>query len=333
MTLRRRVTRGALGAQASCLPQVMESFKVEAGETPAVPAHRGAEISAISILQIMSLRNVARPSMTTDFLARIVGTKRAALEGAKEAISFEQIRAEALAVRASSEPHAFIKALSTSSINVIAEFKRKSPSKGLIRGDVSAEQMARYYETGGAAAISILTEEDYFGGSLADIRAVRAAVALPVLRKDFIFDEYQIYESAAAGAHALLLIAAVLDDDSLSRLRRIAEDDLGMDALVEVHTKDELQRAISSGSQLIGVNNRNLKTFEVSLETSVELAREPVGDAILISESGLNSFDNLLKLQRLGYKGFLIGEALMRAEDPARALRSLIGDRGEGVKG
>lgn len=268
--------------------------------------------------------------MTTDFLARIVGTKRAALEGAKVAIPFEQMRAEALAIRASSEPHAFIKAISNSGINVIAEFKRRSPSKGLIRGDVSAAQMARYYEAGGAAAISVLTEVDYFDGSLEDLRAVRAAVALPVLRKDFIFDEYQIYESAAAGAQALLLIATALDDGSLARLRQIAEDELSLDALVEVHTKDELQRAISTGSRIIGVNNRDLKTFEVSLETSVELAREPVGDAVLISESGLNSFDDLVKLQRLGYKGFLVGETLMRAEDPARALRSLIGDREEG---
>lgn len=264
--------------------------------------------------------------MTTDFLTKIVQSKRAALEGAKEAIPFEQMREKAIAIRASSEPHAFTKALSASSINVIAEFKRKSPSKGLIRGDVSAEQMARYYEAGGAAAISVLTEENYFDGSLEDLRAVRAAVALPVLRKDFIFDEYQTYESAAAGAQALLLIAAVLEDDSLARLRRIAEHELGMDALVEVHTKDELQRAISIGSRLIGVNNRDLKTFEVSLKTSVELAAQPVGDAVLISESGLNSFDDLLKLRRLGYKGFLVGETLMRAERPDQILRSLIGD-------
>jgi indole-3-glycerol phosphate synthase len=267
--------------------------------------------------------------MKTDFLSKIVETKRAALEGARRAIPLEQISEEAVSVRGSCLPHTLSQALSNRGINIIAEFKRTSPSKGVIRDDVAPEQMARYYESGGASGISVLTEENYFNGSLDDLRAIRAVVPLPVLRKDFIFDEYQVYETAAAGADALLLIVAALDDDALIRLRRLAEDELGLDALVEVHTETEMKRAVACGAKLIGVNNRNLKTFEVSRETSRELAREPAGNALLVSESGLNSFDDLLELHELGYKGFLIGEKLMRAERPEEALRELIRDNQE----
>jgi indole-3-glycerol phosphate synthase len=168
-----------------------------------------------------------------------------------------------------------------------------------------------------------LTEEDYFDGSLADLRAVKSAVKRPVLRKDFIFEEYQVYESAAAGADAILLIVAALDDETLLRLRRLAEDELQMDALVEVHTSDELRRAAASCATLIGVNNRDLRTFNVSLETSVELAREAPRGALLISESGLHSSSDLQRLRDAGYHGFLIGETLMRAEDPTDMLRNL----------
>jgi indole-3-glycerol phosphate synthase len=151
-------------------------------------------------------------------------------------------------------------------------------------------------------------------------------VELPVLRKDFIVDEYQIYESAAAGADAILLIVAALDDDSLSQLRRLAEDELEMDALVEVHTSDEMKRAAACGAKLIGVNNRDLRTFAVSLETSLSLAREAPSEALLISESGLNNATDLQRLYTAGYRGFLIGETLMRADDPAAALRSFRND-------
>jgi indole-3-glycerol phosphate synthase len=169
----------------------------------------------------------------------------------------------------------------------------------------------------------VLTEEDYFAGSLEDLRAVRATVKLPVLRKDFVFDEYQVYESAAVGADAILLIVAALDDEALARLRKVAEDELQMDALVEVHTGDEMKRAAAAGATLIGVNNRDLRTFEVSLETSVSLARSAPADALLVSESGLHSSSDLQRLREAGYHGFLIGETLMRADDPAAALRNL----------
>ncbi|MGH9969644.1 MAG: indole-3-glycerol phosphate synthase TrpC [Pyrinomonadaceae bacterium] len=263
--------------------------------------------------------------MTTDFLARIVATKRAALEAAKKTIPYETISQEATSIRQSSRPHALTKVLRNNQINVIAEFKRRSPSKGVIRDNVSPQTMARFYGSGGAAAISVLTEEHFFDGSLDDLRAVRAAVSLPVLRKDFIVDDYQVYESAAAGADALLLIVALLSDDSLNRLRRLTEEELGMDALVEVHTKTEMERATASGAKFVGVNNRDLKTFAVSVDTSVELLSQRPADGILISESGFNSGADLRRLHALGYNGFLIGESLMSAERPDKMLRELIG--------
>src|ERR1044072_3509681 len=216
-------------------------------------------------------------------------------------------------------------AVETSGINIIAEFKRRSPSKGMIREGANPIDVARAYQAGGAVAMSVLTEEDYFAGSLDDLRQVKATVDLPVLRKDFIVDEYQVYESAAAGADAILLIVAALEDELLLHLRRLAEDDLQMDALVEVHTSDEMKRAAACEAKLIGVNNRDLRTFEVSLETSLSLAREAPSEALLISESGLKHSADLQRLHDAGYRGFLIGETLMRADNPTTALRSFRG--------
>ena len=224
-------------------------------------------------------------------------------------------------------PHAFRRALQKDGINIIAEFKRRSPSKGMIRERANPIEVARAYEAGGAVAMSVLTEEDYFAGSLDDLRQVKSTVALPVLRKDFIVDEYQVYESAAAGADAILLIVAALDDELLARLRRLAEDELQMDALVEVHTSEEMKRAALCGAKLIGVNNRDLRTFAVSLDTSLRLAREAPPEVLLVSESGLNNSADLLRLYDAGYRGFLIGETLMRAGDPAAALRSFRGNQ------
>ena len=250
-----------------------------------------------------------------DVLTEIITKKRERLAGLG---AFEGVRAAAT-------PHAFFRALSADGINVIAEFKRRSPSKGMIREGANPIEIACAYQAGGAVAMSVLTEEDYFAGSLEDLRQVKATVDLPVLRKDFIVDEYQVYESAAAGADAILLIVGALDDELLLRLRRLAEDELQMDALVEVHTSEEMRRAAACGAKLIGVNNRDLRTFEVSLETSLSLAREAPSDALLISESGLKTSDDLQRLRDAGYRGFLIGETLMRADDPAAALRSFRG--------
>lgn len=250
-----------------------------------------------------------------DVLTEIIGKKRGRVAEAKEHVSVE--------VQPRENPHALRAALRTEGINVIAEFKRRSPSKGVIRADANLKQIVQSYEAGGAVGISVLTEEDYFDGSLDDLRTVKTTVDLPVLRKDFVFDEYQVYESAAAGADAILLIVAALDDETLLRLRRVAEDELGMDALVEVHTSKEMKRAVDSGATLIGVNNRNLRTFEVSLQTSLSLAREAPSGALLISESGLRGPDDLQLLHEAGYHGFLIGETLMRADNAEQALRDL----------
>ncbi|HEV8139837.1 MAG TPA: indole-3-glycerol phosphate synthase TrpC [Pyrinomonadaceae bacterium] len=258
-----------------------------------------------------------------DFLSEIIEVKRQRVAAAKARLPMERVRTEALA-RAKG-PHRLVTALSDRSRpNIIAEFKRRSPSKGKINEHAEPETVAAMYESGGAAAISVLTEEDYFDGSLHDLRKIRLTTSLPILRKDFIFDEYQVYETAVAHADALLLIVAALNDETLMRLRTIAEDELGLDALVEVHTKPELDRALHCGARLIGVNNRNLHTFEVSTDTSTFLARDAPPDAILISESGLTP-EEVHRLRRVGYQGFLVGEAFMRAADPIQAVRDFIG--------
>ncbi|HJU92409.1 MAG TPA: indole-3-glycerol phosphate synthase TrpC [Pyrinomonadaceae bacterium] len=259
-----------------------------------------------------------------DVLGEIIGKKRERVSAAKEVIPPDEIRRLASEVRSNARPHALISALRSEGINIIAEFKRRSPSKGTIRADANLIEIVRSYEAGGASAISVLTEEDYFDGSLEDLRNVKPAIRLPVLRKDFVFEDYQVYESAAAGADAILLIVAALHDETLSHLRRLAEDELGMDALVEVHTGDELKRAEACGAKLIGVNNRDLRTFEVSLETSLSLVSQTPKDSVSISESGLHSSSDLLRLREAGYHGFLIGETLMRAVDPSEALRQLL---------
>jgi indole-3-glycerol phosphate synthase len=209
-------------------------------------------------------------------------------------------------------------------INIIAEFKRRSPSKGVIRSQADPGEIASDYADGGAAGISVLTEENYFDGSLEDLRIVRSVVNLPILRKDFILDDYQIYEAAAAGADAVLLIVAALDDHLLEDLRLLIEEELEMDAVVEVHDENELQRGIECGATLIGVNNRDLRSFEVSLETSFKLIAHSPPGTIFISESGLNNSKDLVILRNEGYRGFLIGESLMCASSPRDALRELL---------
>ncbi len=260
-----------------------------------------------------------------DILAEIIAAKRKRIAAAKQGTSLTRLREQARTVRSEASARSLTAALSDSSrLNIIAEFKRRSPSKGLIRADAEPAALARAYERGGAAAISVLTEEDFFSGSLADLEAVREAVPLPILRKDFIVDEYQVWETAAAGAAALLLIVAALDDVELKALRETTEEQLQMDALVEVHTVAELHRALRAGASLIGVNNRNLHTFEISLNTSVEVAERTPQGVVLVSESGLHNAGDLRRLADCGFSGFLIGEALMRTADPERMLVELV---------
>lgn len=265
----------------------------------------------------------------TDFLKRIIEDKRKRVAEAAARRPLDMVRAEASEVRRDARPHALRDALGARGrLNVIAEFKRASPSKGVIRDgdDVRPEELARAYAGGGAAAISVLTEEDYFRGSLDDLLAVRRAVGLPLLCKDFVFDEYQIYETAAAGADALLLIVAELDDATLARLLSLTQDVLEMDALVEVHTQDEMRRACACGASVVGINNRDLRTFEVSLDVSRRLHAHAPAGALLVSESGLRNGADLRSLHAQGFDGFLVGETLMRAEHPAAALRALLDD-------
>ena len=260
-----------------------------------------------------------------DFLSKIIAQKRVSLQVAREATPIAEMRVRAIDARLQTKLHRLLEVLANDAgLNVIAEIKRASPSRGKIREDADPAQLAQAYQQGGAIAVSVLTEEDYFQGSLDDLRVVRQAVSLPLLRKDFIIDEFQIYEAAIAGADAILLIVAALEDKALRRLRAIAEDELGMDALIEVHTQEEMQRACDGGATLIGVNNRDLRTLEVSLGTSAQLIQYAPDDVICVSESGLRAGDDLRRLRSLGYSGFLIGEVLMRAPEPGVALRELL---------
>jgi indole-3-glycerol phosphate synthase len=262
----------------------------------------------------------------TNILSEIIDRKRELVARLRADPASRDFRERALNIRANAMPHRLMRALASGPqrLNIIAEFKRRSPSAGIIPSDLSATEVARRYERGGACAISVLTDEDYFGGSIVDLSAVRVSTSLPILRKDFIIDPIQLYEAAVAGGDAILLIAGALDDTELSELHTIAEEELGLDALVEVHTSDELHRSLNAGARMIGVNNRNLQTFQVSLETSERLIGEAPRDRIMISESGLKSAKSLRHLRTLGFCGFLIGEALMRATDPEAAVRDLI---------
>ena len=212
-------------------------------------------------------------------------------------------------------------------INIIAEIKRASPSKGIINDKINVAEIARRYQRGGACAISVLTEEDRFAGSLEDLQTARAAVDLPILRKDFIFDEFQIEEAKNAGADVILLIAAMIDDQDLAKLYKFA-DDLKLDVLVEVHTREELERTKKLDAKIIGINNRDLHSFKVSLDVSRELIKFAPPNALLICESGISTKDEIIELHERGFSGFLIGETLMRSGNMAEELKKLTGVTG-----
>ena len=264
--------------------------------------------------------------MTKHIFSQILDRKRKAVAQLRADPASRDFGERALEIRKNAQPHRFLRALESDPqrLIIIAEFKRRSPSVGIIRDDLTVSEIVRCYERGGAAAISVLTDEEYFGGSIGDLCAARSVTKLPLLCKDFIIDRIQILEAATAGADAVLLIVAALDDVSLGQLRALAEDELGLDALVEVHSSEELTRALNAGGKIIGVNNRDLRTFRVSLNTSERLIAEAPRDKIMISESGLHRTDSLLHLHKLGFRGFLIGQALMRAPDPEAALRDLL---------
>jgi indole-3-glycerol phosphate synthase len=257
-----------------------------------------------------------------DLLEAIVGATRArvAASQARESRSVLERRA----MERSPDGAGFIAALSrTDRVNVIAECKRRSPSRGILRAAYEPAQIAAGYERGGAAAISVLTEPGFFDGSLTHLESVRAAVKIPLLRKDFIVDEYQLLEARAAGADAILLIVAALADADLERLSAAANQ-LGLAALVEVHSAQECERALRCGAHLVGVNNRNLRTLQVDLEASHVIARSLPDEVVAVSESGLKTPDDLRSMTALGYKAFLIGERFMVTPDPGAALASLL---------
>lgn len=251
-----------------------------------------------------------------DILAQIIEQKK--LDLATREPEVEQLAQQSISGRRD-----FLAALISRPPSVIAEIKKASPSKGLLAADFDPASIARQYEEGGAAALSVLTDEKHFLGSLADLESARAAVRLPALRKDFTIDTYHVQQAAAHGADAILLIAAILTERQMRDFRELAER-YYMAALVEVHDEEELKPAIASGARLIGVNNRNLHTFEVNLETALRLADKIPAGVVRVAESGIHSSADVQKLRAAGYQAFLVGEHLMKSGDPAGALRALI---------
>ncbi len=254
-----------------------------------------------------------------DILARIVAKKHEELASRVAPIeSWERAAADRAGTRRS-----FYTALSNVNPAIIAEIKKASPSKGVLSADFDPVRIAGQYERGGASALSVLTDESFFQGSLDHLESARSAVALPALRKDFTIAPIHVLEAAAHGADAILLIAAILTERQIRDFRELAAR-YRMDALVEVHNRAELDIAIAAGCQIIGVNNRDLTTFEVTLETSLRLADHMPSTVVRVSESGIHEASDVAKLRAAGYHAFLVGEHLMRSGDPAAALRRLV---------
>jgi indole-3-glycerol phosphate synthase len=258
--------------------------------------------------------------LTGTILDEIVTYKRIDLANQKEKQPPERMRADAGVAAPAMD---FTAAMRAPGISLIAEIKRASPSSGELRGDLQPAGLAQTYIDNGAAACSVLTDTRFFRGQMADLESVRQAVAAPVLRKDFIIDPYQLYEARAAGADAVLLIVAILDDDALSGLQALAHD-LGMAALIEVHNRQELDRALATHPRIIGVNNRNLHTFEVDLKTTESLRPYVPADIVLVAESGIHTPDDVARLRDISVDAMLVGTALVTAADTATAVRQLV---------
>ena len=262
----------------------------------------------------------------SDILAKILTTKAEEVIAAQVERPFEAVDRDA---RAAGAPRGFARAIRSKIAAgrpaVIAEIKRASPSKGLLRARFDPAAIASSYERAGAACLSVLTDRPFFQGAPEYLVAARAACSLPALRKEFIIDEYQVAESRALGADAILLIVAALDDARLAALERCAHG-YGMDVLVEVHDAAELDRALALSTPLIGINNRNLRTFSVSLHTTIELLARIPGDRVVVTESGIVAQRDVAQMRRHGVHAFLVGEAFMRAPDPGAALTALFGE-------
>jgi len=260
---------------------------------------------------------------TPDILKRIVARKHQEIAARRAQLPQAELRAR---LADAEPPRGFVASLQrrieAGDAAVIAEIKKASPSKGVLREAFHPAGIARSYEQGGAACLSVLTDVDFFQGSDAYLQEARAACALPVIRKDFIVDPYQVVEARAIGADCILLIAACLDDDSLRSLNDLAHE-LGMDVLIEVHDADELTRLLATGNTLVGINNRNLRTFEVSLQTTLDLLSSIPQDRLVVTESGILARADVHMMREHGVNGFLVGEAFMRAEDPGARLAEL----------
>ncbi len=264
---------------------------------------------------------------TPTILKKIIARKHQEVAERSAKVSIADLKAQIEAQKGGdTDPRGFVasmeKALSEGRSAVIAEAKKASPSKGLLRDPFVPAEIAASYEQGGASCLSVLTDADYFQGSEAYLQQARAACALPVIRKDFIVDPYQVYEARAIGADCILLIVAALEDQQMAELNNLAQE-LGMDVLIEVHGKEELERMLPLGNRLVGINNRNLHTFEVTLENTYELLEMIPEDRIVVTESGIHSSDDVAAMRQHNVNSFLVGEAFMRAEEPGSKLQEL----------
>jgi indole-3-glycerol phosphate synthase len=260
-------------------------------------------------------------SQERTILDRIVEARRASIAHRKRVLPDVALK---IAAEKNEPARDFLGALAREgAFNVIAELKKASPSKGLLRENYAPANLAAELAAAGAAALSVLTEEEFFLGSLGDLKLAKKAAAVPILRKDFIVDPWQVWEARAAGADAFLLIVAILGDEALCELLDLGRS-LGMEPLVEVHSREQAGRAIAAGARIIGVNNRDLRDFGVRIETSLELIEEIPSECVAVSESGLRTHEDLARLRRAGFDAFLVGEHLMRYAEPGGPLRALI---------
>jgi len=255
-----------------------------------------------------------------NILDKIVADKRKEVNLKKSLIPLKRFE---LSIMFQRETYSLSKALKNSTTGIIAEHKRRSPSKSIINQSLNVQDVASGYESAGVCGMSVLTDGKYFGGSLDDLFLARASCKLPLLRKEFIIDEYQIVEAKASGADVILLIAAVLSRAEIKTFSELAKS-LNLNVLLEVHNEEELQKSIMPSLDMLGVNNRNLKTFEVSLETSKQLSEQIPNDFVKVSESGISSVDAIKELQPYGYKGFLIGENFMKTDNPGKSALEFI---------
>ncbi|MCP3868671.1 MAG: indole-3-glycerol phosphate synthase TrpC [Gammaproteobacteria bacterium] len=264
-------------------------------------------------------------SRTPDILKKIVQRKQQEISERTRRLPLEQLAEQS---RNAGPTRGFAEVLKTridsGTPGVIAEIKKASPSKGVIREDFHPAEIAESYEKGGAACLSILTDVDFFQGSDQYLMEARSACRLPVLRKDFMIDPYQVYEARAIGADCILLIVSCLEDGRMQELNGLAQE-LGMDVLIEAHDGEELERALAVGNRLIGINNRNLRTFEVDLRTTLDLVKQVPENRILVTESGINDKVDISMMRQSGIDGFLVGEAFMRSDDPGVRLSELFG--------